>query len=201
MRTYLVRLGALLGAAVPFVAHAATVTIDVRDAAGRPMPDSVVMIDSARQPGGPIRFPWPMVMAQQNIMFMPHVLIVPVGASVSFPNRDKVKHHVYSFSGAKTFDLKLYGRDETRSVLFDKPGLVSIGCNIHDAMSAFIYVVETPYAMVTDAKGRVTIANVPAGGATVRLWNPAIRAPNNLLSQAVTIPASGFTTTYTLRKR
>ena len=65
---------------------------------------------------------------------------MPVGATVSFPNRDKVRHHVYSFSAAKKFDLKLYGRDETRSVVFDKPGVVALGCNIHDVMSGFIVV-------------------------------------------------------------
>ena len=140
-------------------------------------------------------------MAQKNIQFVPHVLIVPVGASVSFPNRDKVRHHVYSFSKAKKFDLKLYGRDETRSVVFDKPGVVALGCNIHDAMSGFILVVDTPYAMQTGADGHVTIANVPAGGATVRLWHPAIRAPDNMLAQAVTVAPSGFSATYTVHGR
>ena len=183
----------------PFAAHAATVNIDVRDAAGRPLANSVVLIDTPRKPAGPIKFPWPYVMAQQNIMFAPHLLIVPVGASVSFPNRDKVRHHVYSFSPPKKFDMKLYGKDETRSVVFDKPGVVSLGCNIHDVMSAFVFVVDTPYAMITDANGHVTIPNVPAGGATVKLWNPAIRAPGNMLSQPIVIPASGFTTTYTVR--
>lgn len=183
----------------PLAAQAATVTIDVRDAAGKPMVDSVVMLDSPKKPGGPISFPWPLVMSQKNIMFMPHVLVVPLGASVSFPNLDRVRHHVYSFSGAKKFDLKLYGQDQTRSVLFDKTGLVSVGCNIHDAMQAFIYVVDTPYAAVTNAAGRVIIPNVPAGGMTVKIWNPAIRAAGNLLSQTATVPASGWTTTYTIR--
>jgi len=184
---------------MPVAAHGATVSIDVRDAAGRPLPNSVVLIDTPRKPATPIKFPWPYVMAQQNITFTPHILIVPVGATVSFPNRDKVRHHVYSFSPINKFDLKLYGRDESRSVTFDKPGVASLGCNIHDAMSAFIFVVDTPYAMVTDANGHVTIPNVPAGGATVKLWNPQIRAPGNMLSQLVVIPAGGFTTTYTVR--
>ena len=189
----------ILALLMPFAAQAVTVNIDVRDAAGQPLANSVVLIDTPRKPVGSIKFPWPYVMAQQNIMFAPHVLIVPLGASVSFPNRDKVRHHVYSFSYANKFDLKLYGKDETRSIVFDKPGVVSLGCNIHDAMSAFIFVVDTPYAMVTDANGHVTIANVPAGAATVKLWNPQIRAPGNMLSQAVTIPLSGLTTTYTVR--
>ena len=199
MRTYFLYATALAMLVAPIAAQAATVTIDVRDAGGKPMPDTVVIIDTPKKPAGPVRFPWPMVMSQKNIMFAPHVLVVPLGASVSFPNLDRVRHHVYSLTGAKKFDLKLYGQDQTRSVVFDKPGLVSIGCNIHDSMSAFIYVVDTPYAMVTDANGRVTIPNVPTGGATIRLWNPAIRAPGNTLSQGIAIPASGLATTYTIK--
>ena len=85
-----------------------------------------------------------MVMAQENISFSPHVLIVPVGATVAFPNHDRVRHHVYSVSKPKKFDIKLYGRDETRTEAFDKPGVVALGCNIHDQMSGFIIVVDTP---------------------------------------------------------
>jgi hypothetical protein len=183
---------------VPVAAHAATVTISARGADGKPLVNAVVMIDSPRKPAGPIKFPWPSVMAQRNIAFEPHVLIVPVNTSVSFPNFDKVRHHVYSFSKAKKFDLKLYGKDETRSVLFDQPGVVALGCNIHDVMSGFIMVVDTPYAMVTDGNGRVMIDGVPAGGVTVRLWHPSIRAPGNILSQSATVPANGLTTTYTV---
>ncbi len=183
----------------PVSAHAANVTIDVRGADGRPVPGAVVMVDSPRAPAGPIRFPWPTVMAQQDIAFQPHVLIVPVGASVTFPNKDKVRHHVYSFSKPKKFELKLYGRDDTRSVVFDKPGVVAIGCNIHDQMSGFIWVVDTPFAAQTDAGGRLVIANVPPGGASLRLWHPNVRAPGNITQQAITIGPGGFATTLTLR--
>ena len=162
LRTALVCLSLL-----PAAAYAATADITVRGADGRPLPDAVVMIKSAKAPGGPIRFAWPMVMAQQNITFVPHVLIVPVGATVSFPNRDRVRHHVYSVSKAKKFDIKLYGRDETRSETFDKPGVIALGCNIHDTMSGFIVVVDTPFAAQTDAQGHVHFAGVPEGAATV----------------------------------
>ncbi|WP_010163377.1 methylamine utilization protein [Sphingomonas sp. PAMC 26617] len=182
----------------PFAADAATVTIDVRDATGQPMPNSVVLIASPNTPASALKSGGSYEMAQQNIMFMPHILIVPVGARVTFPNRDRVRHHVYSFSPSKKFDLKLYGKDETRSVVFDKAGVVSLGCNIHDAMSAFIFVVDTPYAMITDANGHVTIPNVPAGVVTVRVWNPAIRVAGNMLTQSAVVPATGLSTTYTV---
>ncbi|KQS04969.1 plastocyanin/azurin family domain protein [Sphingomonas sp. Leaf357] len=190
---------ALLATAVtPVAAHAATANIDVRGADGKPLVGAVVMIDTPKKPAAPIRFDWGTAMAQRNIQFDPHVLIVPIGSTVTFPNFDKVRHHVYSFSKAKKFDLKLYGKDDTRSVVFDHTGAVALGCNIHDQMSAFIIVVDTPFAVQTDAAGHATISNLPAGGATVRVWHPSIRAADNMLAQAATIGAGGFTNTYTI---
>lgn len=182
-------------------AHAATVTVDVRGIDGKPVAGAVVMIDTPRKPAGTVRFDYAYEMAQRNIAFAPHILIVPVGATVTFPNRDKVRHHVYSFSRARKFDLKLYGKDETRSILFDKAGVVALGCNIHDAMSGFILVVDTPYAVQTDANGRATISGVPAGAASVRIWHPSIRTLDNMLSQPATVGAAGFSTTYTIQGR
>jgi hypothetical protein len=176
-------------------AQAATVDVQVRGPDGHPVPDAVVMVIAAHPTGGPIKFPWPYVMKQQNISFQPHVLIVPVGASVSFPNLDRVRHHVYSFSKPKKFELKLYGQDETKSVVFDKPGVIALGCNIHDAMSGFILAVDTPYAAKTDANGRAVIADVPTGQMTLQVWHSAIRAPGNLLSQPGTVPAGGLNRT------
>ena len=190
-------LAASFAVAVPAIA--ATVSIDVRGADGKPLAGAVVLVDTPKKTNTPIKFSWAYEMAQRNIAFDPHVLIVPVGSSVAFPNRDKVRHHVYSFSKTKKFDLKLYGKDESRSVVFDKPGVVALGCNIHDAMNGFVLVVDTPYAAQTDANGHVTIGNVPAGAATVRLWHPTVRAPDNMLAQPVSIAPGGFTTTYTIR--
>lgn len=186
---------------VSATAQAATVNVDVRGADGKALAGAVVMVDTPRKPGGPIKFDYPYQMAQQNIAFVPHVLIVPVGATVTLPNRDKVRHHVYSFSKAKKFDLKLYGKDETRSVTFDTAGVVALGCNIHDAMSGFILVVDTPFAVQTDANGHATISGVPAGQAAVRIWHPTIRAADNMLSQPAIVTAAGYSTTYTIKGR
>jgi hypothetical protein len=158
------------------------------------------MVETPAKPAGPIKFPWPMVMAQQNIAFVPHILIVPVGATVAFPNKDRVRHHIYSVSKAKTFDIKLYGQDETRSETFDQPGVVALGCNIHDQMSGFIIVVDTPYAAQADAQGHVHLADVPEGGATISVWSPAIRAPDNRLSEAVTVSGTSYATTLTVHR-
>jgi len=159
-------------------AFAGDLTVEVRDQAGRLVPNAVVMVrPAAGAPAGkPMKVGWPMVMAQQNIQFSPYVLVVPVGSTVSFPNRDKVRHHVYSFSAPKKFELKLYGRDETRTVTFDKPGPVSLGCNIHDSMVAFIYVTDTPYAAKSGVDGVASVPDVPAGGATLLVWHPDLKA-------------------------
>jgi hypothetical protein len=156
-------------------------------ASGRPVPDAVVMVH--RKDGGdavPIRFPWPMVMEQRGMRFRPFVLIAPVGAEVAFPNHDPFQHHVYSFSPAKTFELKLYGHDETRRVRFDKPGVVSLGCNIHDSMSGFIRVVDTPYAAKTDARGEAVLHDLPAGPAELAVWHPYLRDGRDLVRDVST---------------
>lgn len=180
------------------VARAAPVSIAVTGADGRPLAGAVVTLEA---PG--IAAPTPRgsyAVEQRNIQFQPHILIVPVGATVAFPNRDKVRHHVYSFSKSKRFDLKLYGRDDSRTVTFDKAGAVPLGCNIHDAMSGFVFVTASPFTAQTDGAGRVQLTGVPAGRTTVRIWHPSIRAPGNSLAESVTIAASGLSTTLTVRR-
>ena len=186
---------ALLALLANTAAAAATVDVQVRGPDGRPVPDAVVMVSVARAPAGPIKFPWPYVMKQQNISFQPHVLIVPVGATVAFPNLDRVRHHVYSFSKAKKFQLALYGQDETKTVVFDHAGVIALGCNIHDTMSGFVVAVDTPYAAKTDAAGHVSIADVPPGAATLQVWHTMVRAPGNLMAQPITLPAAGLART------
>ena len=179
-------------AALPAAAAAGTLDVTVRDAAGKPVRDAVVTVAVAGK-ASPPRFPWPARVTQQDIQFDPYVLIVSVGASVAFPNKDKVRHHVYSFSKPKKFDLKLYGRDESRSITFDKAGAVALGCNIHDGMTAFIKVVDTPFAAKTDAAGRATIDGLPAGAARVIVWHPYARVKNHEVAMAVSLPAGGRT--------
>jgi len=176
----------------PATAMAGDLMLTVRDATGRPVPNAVVMVKpAAGVPAGPIRFPWAYTVAQQNIQFDPFVLVVPVGAVVAFPNKDKVRHHVYSFSAGNKFELKLFGKDESRTVTFKAAGVAAIGCNIHDQMVGFIQVVDTPYAVKTDGAGLAAIRGIPAGPATVRVWHPWLRAPKNELVRKVTFAASG----------
>ena len=169
-------------------AFAGDLTVSVRDTAGRPVQDAVVTVHpAAGVPRGPIRFPWPLRMAQQDIQFQPYVLIVPVGGTVAFPNLDRVRHQVYSFSRGNRFELQLYGRDESRTHSFATAGLAAIGCNIHDQMLAYIKVVDTPWAAKTPAGGDVTLRGVPAGAATLRVWHPRLAGRGNEISQPLTV--------------
>jgi hypothetical protein len=108
-----------------------------------------------------------------------------------FMNHDPVRHHVYSFSPAKRFELKLASRQQNQSVLFDKEGIVPLGCNIHDRMIAYIDVVDTPWAKTADANGRVQLRGIPAGAVSITVWHPYLRAPGNNLSRTVALSDSG----------
>jgi hypothetical protein len=133
----------------------------------------------------------PHEIAQQAIQFVPFILVVPVGAEVSFPNRDNVRHHVYSFSQTKKFELKLYGHDESRRVRFNKPGVVALGCNIHDAMLAYVVVVDTPFAGKTGTDGNLGLRNLPTGKAVMTVWHPYMKTPKMQVIQTVTVPTIG----------
>ncbi|CAA9499846.1 MAG: Protein containing plastocyanin/azurin family domain [uncultured Sphingomonadaceae bacterium] len=173
-------------------AGAAGVVIDLRDARGAPLTDVVVTVHATGRPTPrPEGLPWGAQVVQRNIQFQPAVMLVPVGATVGFPNQDAVRHHVYSFSKPKRFELKLYGREAARTVTFDKPGTVTLGCNIHDRMRGFLRVVDTAWAGKSDARGRVAIDGVTPGAATITVWHGAARAKGQEASFAVVVPASG----------
>ena len=172
-------------------ANAAELTMHLRTAAGQPVPDAVVTVSVAGGP--PVRPAGPYKVVQEGVQFNPVVTIVPVGAEIEFPNHDKVRHHVYSFSPANRFQLKLYGREEKRTVKFPVAGVVALGCNIHDRMSAFVKVVDTPFAARSDASGVVTLKGVPAGAATIRVWHPYLKTPGNEIVRPVTLAAAGLT--------
>lgn len=173
-------------------ARAADLTITVRDGGGKPVPDAVVMAYVGGQPSkAPIRFDWPYRVAQQNIQFTPFVLIVPAGAEVAFPNLDKVRHHVYSFSAGNRFELKLYGREENRVVRLPAVGVAAIGCNIHDQMVGWIVIVDTPYFGRSGEKGQVVLDKLPAGNYRLRSWHAGLPVGAPALDQAVSVPAEG----------
>jgi plastocyanin len=125
---------------------------------------------------------------QRERQFRPYVLVIQTGTAVSFPNFDTVRHHVYSFSPTKTFDIKLYAGTPARPEIFDQPGVATLGCNIHDRMSAHIVVVDTPLFGKTDAQGLLRI-DVPPGHHRLLYWHPKLEA--SLRSQPVTVDKDG----------
>lgn len=145
--------------------------VKVTDATGAPVANAVVLV-SAPGVAPPAQFAWPNMMEQKDIAFSPYILVVPVGSEVQFPNRDRVRHHVYSFSKGNRFELKLYGQDESRHLAFKTPGIVAVGCNIHDEMIGYIRVVDTPYATVTDADGQAVLSGLKADKGKVTVWHP-----------------------------
>ena len=107
---------------------------------------------------------------QRNLAFVPQVLVVRVGTSVDFPNNDTVFHNVFSFRDGKKFDLGMYPTGTSKRIVFDKPGLARVFCNIHPNMAAYILAVDTPYYAVSDERGVFTISGIPAGSYTYRAW-------------------------------
>ena len=174
---------ALAGAALPVAA--APLTVRVVDPSGRPVRDAVVTLYPAGSSARPARIGGRFVVSQKNLGFHPFLTIAPVGADVSFPNLDPTKHHVYSFSPAKKFELKLFAKDQSRTVHFDKPGVVALGCNIHDQMSAFIVVTDSAWTARTNEQGIASFGETPNAPARVTVWHPYLRAPGGLIQQAV----------------
>jgi plastocyanin len=171
-------------------ARAATLTVSVVSESGRPVTDAVVMLAGAV----PLQMAAPELratMIQENQQFSPFVLPVRVGTTVEFPNLDPFRHHVYSFSAAKPFELKLYGGGETQEVLFDKPGPVALGCNIHDNMLAYVYVVAAPFFAKSDAQGRAVIYDLPPGAYTLTAWHPDQRGAPDATATDVTVGPEG----------
>jgi hypothetical protein len=138
-------------------------------------------------------------MDQINKTFVPGVLPVVVGTRVRFPNRDQIHHHVYSFSRTKSFELPLYKGEDASPVMFDKVGVVKVGCNIHDWMSAIVLVLPNAHYAVTDAEGRFTLADVPAGQHALAAWHAQNRGKLEDVTQRVDADDGSAEVNFTLR--
>jgi plastocyanin len=192
-----------------------TATVSFAAAAGKPHRDAAnvaVWLTSLQPTLSPASASPPVHprLVQKNKTFEPHILIVPVGTEVEFPNHDPFFHNVFSLFEGKRFDLGLYEAGSTRNVLFDKPGVSYIFCNIHAEMSAVVIALNTPYYAVSDRKGQITVANVPAGKYLLHVWYEAASPETlNSLTREITVgpqpttlgtlhlPSPGTVTTHT----
>jgi plastocyanin len=181
-RTAMTACGTLLLVVASLGAGAADLSVMIVDHDGRGIAEVVVTAMPAAGGTLPASAPKHAIMDQRNLAFTPRVLVVAAGTSVEFPNSDSVSHQVYSFSPAKRFQLPLYKGEIHPPVIFDRSGLVVLGCNIHDAMVGYIYVTDAPYFGTTEAGGGLQLKGLPGGDYRITVWSPFITdAPASLL--------------------
>jgi plastocyanin len=185
---------AVLLFACAMTGSAAELRVLVKDHHGKRVADAVVLATPTDPKSAQrIKAP-PDAVDQVDKQFVPYVKPVFVGSKVRFPNSDHIRHQVYSFSPAKKFELPLYGGTDAPPVVFDKPGVVVLGCNIHDWMVGYIYVSETPFFATTEAEGTASLEDLPPGEYSVRLWHPSMEQSEETTTRLVTLKAEGPTT-------
>jgi plastocyanin len=191
-----VLLTGMLSAQAFACAFAGTIDVIVLDPKGAPVPDVAVYLPGQSSTTGAV--PGTAVMDQQDTRFVPHILVIRKGTSVEFPNSDVVAHHVYSFSKPNNFVLPLYKGDLHEPVTFEHDGIVTLGCNIHDHMLAYIVVVDTDAFGITGANGQVSIeVSDVRDGAELNIWSPRIR--DKELSRTITNESASVT--FSLKKK
>lgn len=184
---------ALLAAALLLVAplllqlaRAAELLVHASDARGAPLAGAVLVLEPVA--GAPPAAVAPRaVIDQVDRAFTPHVSVLRTGTSVTFPNHDNIRHQVYSYSKARSFTLRLYAGQPANPVVFDKPGVVALGCNIHDSMLAWVLVVDTPWTARSDDEGVARLSGVPAGRYRLRAW----AEPMPALTEGVDVDLGG----------
>ena len=183
-------LSLLAGAAACPPAWAGRLAVQVVDQSGQPVSDAVVALQPDAQPPSPPAPQGPpasAVLDQQHETFIPLVTLLRVGGALTVRNSDSTRHHVYSFSAIKQFQFALDPGDQSPPVVFDKPGLAAIGCNIHDHMIAYVYAAASPWTAVSDQGGHVNFEAVPAGRAELTVWHPALTSGAKPLTQQITL--------------
>lgn len=153
--------------------YGAPLQVTVLDSAGQPITGAVVFLESAAASAA-VRAAAPVNIVQRDKTFIPEVTVIPRGTAVTFPNEDTVRHHVYSFSPVKQFEIKLYVGTPANPVVFEQSGVAVLGCNIHDEMIAWVLVLDTPYYAQTDAAGMAEFGAIPVADYTLRVWHKNI---------------------------
>lgn len=165
-----------------------SLTVKVTRPDGKPVAGAVVMLHGP--PGSPSPPPAAFIVDQVNQIFTPDLTVIPVGSTVTFPNSDRVSHQVYSFSPAKRFQLPLYRGTPYAPITFSDPGVVTLGCNIHDDMIAYLIVTNAGWSGRTSADGSWTASNLAAGEYRVEIWHPHMREPTAMIVRPLKLEAA-----------
>ena len=173
-------------------APAAPLDVAVTDARGRPVADAIVTVEARGSAGRPARVspakaPSTHVIDQAGLVFLPYLQVFRPGDRVVFRNSDRTQHHVYSFSQAKAFEFVLKPGESSTPLVLDQVGVISAGCNIHDAMITYLFVTDAPWVERTPASGRVRLQDLPAGRFSVRVWHPRLRPGRTALPRELEI--------------
>src|SRR6266566_10116817 len=175
-------------------AAAATFSAEIHDQDGRPVANAVIVLlpdSKASMPASATRLAAEKTIDQRGETFIPLVTIVPKGGHIVFANNDPTTHQVYSFSAVKQFEITLARGEKSPPIAFDNSGVAALGCNIHDHMIAYAFVVESPWAMLSGSDGRGTIADVPPGNYEAQVWHPKL--PPGRAAQSLRVSLSGDT--------
>jgi plastocyanin len=170
-------------------ARASELRVMVKDHKGKAVADAVVLAVPIDPRNALRAHPPADAVDQVDKQFVPYVKVIFVGSTVRFPNSDNIRHQVYSFSPAKKFELPLYAGTDAPPVTFDKPGVVVLGCNIHDWMIGYVYVSETPFFTKTGPAGTASLSDMPSGEYMVRIWHPSMDRAEETTSRHVTLSA------------
>lgn len=178
-------------------APAAPLSVQVLGPEGKPLTDAVVgvLLNGTRTRAGPGASA---EVVQRSREFQPAVTVIQVGTSVQFPNLDTVRHHVYSFSAVKRFEIRLYAGTPAAPVIFDKPGVAVLGCNIHDRMSARVVVMDTAVHSRTDSQGVVTF-DLPPGAHRLQAWHAGLGENAGFAERSVVLTGTGTQLSWTLQ--
>lgn len=172
---------------------AGQIGVQIHDKDGAPVPEVAVFVRPLGEPAPATPPSAPRTMNQYDEAFDPHILIVETGTAVEFPNNDNQRHHVYSFSSIKRFDFSLDSGDVHESLVFDDAGIVTLGCNVHDGMLAYILVVDTPLYAKTDGDGVVALSGLSPGQYEVNVWSPRLPSKRIPEPRIVTVEADNAT--------
>jgi plastocyanin len=186
MRTSLLFAG-LIVAQLCGSARAASVMFELTDQDGHPVANAVVALSSSTQASPEPASSQQIIIDQRNETFIPLVSILGHGGAVIFRNSDRVRHHVYSFSPLKQFQLVLNPNESSQPVKFDKTGVVAIGCNIHDRMVTYVYVTDTKWTALTHNDGSGIMPSVPKGDYKVTVWHPQLKPGAAPVTQTVSV--------------